>query len=120
MAAIDNVSNVQMWHVAPSRASESIEKNGIDYRHGTSKWRGIDFPKGNYVFTNEDAAKEYAETMDQMERDNGGDYDTHTVWHIPKFSGTIHRDPFEDDESGLGKFSRYTEEPISPTAIRRK
>ena len=111
----------QFFHVAPVGARESIEEHGLDPRKGEKVWPGRKYPQGTYLFGDEEAAHEYRGVLDRHEADEYGmGARKYEVWGVDLPEGMKpRRDPFHEDESGLGKSSVYTRKRIPPTSLRR-
>lgn len=114
-------ADVQLYfHVAPDDAADSIAEHGLDHTLGESAYADmtLDYPQGNYLFTDPDAAAAYAALRAEEERDEYGwdarDYDVYEVRH----DGPVSLDPFRDDESGLGTGAVFTERPIPADRVR--
>lgn len=114
-------ADVQLYfHVAPEDAADSIAEHGLDHTRGESAYADIslDYPQGNYLFADPDAAAQYAAMRAEEEADEYGpdarDYDVYEVRH----DGPVSLDPFHDDESGLGASAVYTDQPIPADRIR--
>lgn len=121
MAAHDNLHPQQFFHVAPDSARESIAAGGLDHRSGERMWPGVKYPQGTYLFGDEGAAHEYREGRERHEQDEYGmEARSFDVYHVTVPStAKLHKDPFHDDESGLGKSSVYTKAALPPTALKR-
>lgn len=106
------------YHVAPKEFRDSIQEHGLDHTRGDSAYTGLDFPRGNYLFHNEEHAHHYRDVRDEEEQEEyGPEAREHDVWHV---SGDhpVHQDPFHDDESGLGESSVYSTSPIPAHHLR--
>lgn len=109
------------FHVAPDDARDSITEHGLDHSLGDSAYAdtSLDYPQGNYLFADPDAAAAYAELRAEEEREEYGafqarEYDVYEVRpEVP-----LHLDPFRNDESGLGTSAVYTEQPIPADQVR--
>lgn len=111
-------SHGRRYHVAPSSARPSILAHGLDHSRGQSAYTAMDFPAGNYLFTSEQAALEYASVREREEADEYGlDAETYDIYEV-EWEGPTSLDPFADDPSGLGEFSVYVTEVIPPSAVR--
>jgi hypothetical protein len=117
----DEHLGAQFFHVAPVEARESIEQHGLDPRKGEKVWPSRKYPKGTYLFGDEEAAHSYREVLNRHEADEYGmDARSYEVWNVDLPKGVkTKQDPFHEDESGLGKSSVFTRRPIPPTSLRR-
>ncbi|GAB2732512.1 hypothetical protein GCM10027273_09010 [Nocardioides pakistanensis] len=110
------------FHVAPESAWYSIAEHGLDHTRGESAYADIslEYPPGNYLFTDPDAATAYAAVREAEERDEYGllDAEEYAVFEV-EHDGPVTLDPFADDESGLGQSAVYTDQPIPPHLVRR-
>lgn len=110
------------FHVAPASARESIEQHGLDHAKGESAYAdtSLNYPTGNYLFTDPQAAADYATAREQEELDEYGpeaeDYDLYEVTLPP--DARVEPDPFRDDESGLGASAVYAPDPIPADHVR--
>lgn len=108
------------FHVAPDFARDSILTHGLDHNEGEDSYPHLEYPRGNYLFKDLDAASEYAQVRAEEDLAEYGlleaaTYDVYEVRH----DGPVEKDPFHDDESGLGQSSVYTLDPIKPTQIQQ-
>lgn len=119
MAAQDHLNSTQFFHVAPTDYRESIAKHGLDYSRGEDNYAGRNQHRGNYLFTHEEAAHAYHEVVTAHEQDEyGPEARSYDIYHVTN-PGKIRSDPFKHDESGLGKHSVYTTNPIPATNLKR-
>ena len=105
------------WHVSSTENRASIAAYGLDHARGDSPWHGIDFPAGNYLFGDQDAAHDYAAMLDDHEREEyGPDAIEHDVWHVT-WTGPVTPDPFKNDQTGMSASAVYATTPIPAAAL---
>ena len=94
---------VAMYHVADVLSRNSIEKNGIDHTLGFSPWDGaeIDFPKGNYMWSDLKKAVWYANGLSEPM----------DIWEVQVDSSSLVTDPVTAGGS-------YTTDPVKPDKIK--
>ena len=86
------------YHVSPTFNQDNILQNGIDYRQGEPGYNGIEYPPGNYLFKDKDAAEQYRQVRQQEDEDEYGlgednSYSLYEVNHPVKEK----KDPFHND-----------------------
>lgn len=109
-----------VYHVSASDQRDSILSTGLDHTSGTSAYEGMDYERGNYVFTDLGVATKYLHIREEEERNEYGmsavPYD---LYRVDGDGLDLAPDQFADDASGLGQFSRLVREPIKPGRITR-
>lgn len=109
------------FHVAPDDARDSIAVHGLDHDRGESAYAetSLGYPSGNYLFSDPDAAAEYASIRAEEERDEyGPEARGYDVYEVRLGDENVNPDPFRDDASGLGVSAVYVETPVPATAVR--
>ncbi len=119
-----------LYHVAPPWHEQDITQHGIDHtRHGENLWddyaydidlpeRGSsDWPEGNYLFDNPEAAAIHKKQMDMMtgadrEDDPDAEGEPFHLWQVDPQGLSLQSDPQLHG-------SVYTPDPIPPTRIKR-
>jgi 8-oxo-dGTP pyrophosphatase MutT (NUDIX family)/GNAT superfamily N-acetyltransferase len=101
------------FHVAPREARDSILQHGLNHEMGESShdpyMSSHDLPRGNYLFRNEDSAWEHKDINDEIDRDNGGEWEPRDVWKV-NHKGPVEIDPDLEHEPEHG--SVFTQEHI--------
>lgn len=100
------------YHVAPANSRDSILQHGLDYAGASSPWGDSD---GNYFWEHPDDARDYAQRMTSLARDDDENHPGYVVLPLD-YNGPVRNDPEGNQPEDRGG-SFYTTDPIPPEAF---